>query len=227
MLELHLPLVIPSYMCFSRHFENFVGDLSSAGIDKVIVLHDFVFSVSDILSHRRSVKELRKFLTPIFKSYSMKFKIISNALLEPKVYSFRELCCLTDKKLGYYFLTLPLSVDQSVAMKNIFTVKNAGFYPVICSFESVSVIFKKSFCEALLTTENISVVLDTDSLCAERTNLYLNKALSSRNTVLFSVSHFTTSVIERDVSAVWNGLESSKKMNLGYLSRRFSNHVFK
>jgi len=227
MLELDLPFVVPSYMCFSRHFEHFIADLSVIGVNKIIVLHDFDFSTSDIFSHNKSLRDLKKKLTPVFKSHAMKFKIISNALLDAKSYSLRELSCLADEKIGYYFMTLPLSSDQAVAMKNIFTLKNAGYFPIINSFERSSIIFKKSFCEAILTTEDISFVFDTASLSDNRTDQYLRKALSSHNTVLFSVSQFTSSVIERELLTLWNSLDPSEKMNLGYHSRRFMNHIFK
>ena len=97
MLELDLPLIIPSYMCSSRHFENFIGDLSLAGIRKIIITHDFDFSSSNIFSHRDSLKKLKKNISPIFTSKNVKFRIVTNALLEPKVYSVNELSCIAEK----------------------------------------------------------------------------------------------------------------------------------
>ncbi len=226
MLELDLPLVIPSYICFSRHFEGFVQDLSSIGIKKAIVLHDFDFLCSDIYSHKRSLMLLRKRIAPVFKSASIKFEIFTNALLESRLYSLRELSCIADKRFGYYFLTVPRLCDQAVIMKNVFALKNAGFHPIINCFDSMSIVFKRSFCEALLTTENISFVFECDSLYSDIVRGYINKSLASHNTVLFSVGHFTSSVIERDISSLWNSLDGAKRMNLGYLSHKLSNQVF-
>ena len=227
MLDLDLPLIIPSDMCSSKHFENFIGDLSLVGIRKIIITHDFDFSSSNIFSHRDSLKKLKKNISPIFKSKNVKFRIVTNALLEPKVYSVNELSCIAEKDFEYYFLTIPLSCEQSVAMKNIFTLKNEGLLPVISSFENVAVIFKKSFCEALITTEDISFVYDSEALSDEKIISYINKSLSSHNSVAFSVSHFTTSIIERNILGFWENMENQKRMNLGYFSSRLTNKFFR
>ena len=128
---------------------------------------------------------------------------------------------------GYYFLTIPLSCDQSIAMENIFTLKNAGFLPVITSFEDISVVFMKSFCEALITTEQMSFVFDTGALSDNKIFSYVSKALLSHNIVAFSTSHYTTSVIERSISDLWCKLDNQQKMNFGYLSHKLINSIFK
>ena len=227
MFVLDLPLIIPSYMCFSRYFNNFIRDLYIAGIRKVIVMHDFDFSTSDIFSCRNSLKELKKNISPVFKSNNVKFEIVINSLLESKIYSLNELSCVSKKNSGYYFLTIPLSSDQSTAMENIFTLKNSGFLPVITSYEDISVIFKKSFCEALITTEQMSFVFDTDALSDDKIFSYVSKALLSHNIVAFSTSNFTTSIIERNISELWCKLDNQQRMNFGYLYHKLTNSIFK
>ena len=112
-------------------------------------------------------------------------------------------------------------------MDNLFALKNFGIRPIINEFDSVSVATKRSFCEALLTTEDVSFVFNTDSLSKDIVKEYINKLLTRQNVVIFSVSNFTVPLIEKNLSDLWNTLDPQKRMNLGYLSRNFINQLFK
>ncbi len=226
MLELDLPIVIPSYICTSKHFNGFINDLHSIGVNKVIVIHDFNISVQSLSAHRNEIKNLRRTLGPIFKQASVKFTVLPNVLLEPIVYSIADLSSFICDQSEYCFVTIPLSTDPQIAIKNIFSIKNLGIHPIISSFEDITAFFPKAFCQALLTTEKISFIFDTSSLYSSKVKSYISTATNAENNIFFSVSHFTSSVINRELKLITDELSKAQKMTLGYLSYSTYNRLY-
>ena len=227
MLEFEIPIIIPSYLCHSRLFGGFLQELSNIGIKKAIVLFDFDPLNENIYSYKRESNIFKNSISPAFKRASIAFKVLPNFLLYNHSYSARELTCLVKDSFPYCFLTLPLFCDQSIAMENIFTVKNSGVKPIINSFNNVCLVNKNPFTDAIITTEDISFVFEETSLVKKRVLECVNKSLTYRKTVLFSAESFMACVMERDLSAMWNALDPQMKMNLGYLSRLIIKQAFK
>jgi hypothetical protein len=213
MTDLKIPIILPEYLCYSNTFANFVSDLKNYRIKNIIVPVDYVFETESPAFHLSKIRRLKFKFKELSKENSVRFKFHTNLLMENIIYSPLDIAAIASKKSNLFFITLPLGTNAEVAMKNIFTIKNLGYIPVIMNFDSVAVFYPQSFCKALLTTENIYFCFNSNSLDDPKIDSYIRTALSLNNTVLFLCSHFTSSLFYKNVERYIRILPKKYKLN--------------
>ncbi len=226
MININLPVLIPSYFCSDPSFNAFVHDLKSHGITRVIVSVDLDMSNMTYEAHRVKLRRLRRRISDLSCSRAVKFKFITNILLDNCLYHPNDFLHIAQKNFGCCLITFPLFASADICMKNIFIIKNADITPIINLFNNVIITYPKAFCEGLLTTENIYFVFDSSSTRADNVVSSIGRALTAYNTVIFSISELTSSIIDTDLNRLIDILEPRKKMFLGYSSRGIVNRFY-
>ena len=149
MLDYKIPVIIPSYLCDSDVFSNFIFDLKNQHTKNIIISVDYDFNTESPALHFSRMRKLKSKLKELAKNNSVRFKFITNILMENIIYSPLDLLAIAPKKNNLFFISLPLGTNAEVAMRNIFIIKNLGYRPVVLNFDSVAVFYPQSFCKAL------------------------------------------------------------------------------
>ena len=227
MLDYKLPIILPSYLCRSGIFPNFISDLIGYKIKNVIVTVDYDINTESPALHFSKMRILRSHLKDLSKEKSVKFKVHTNFLMENILYSPLDIRVIASKKCNLFFITLPLGTNAEVAMKNIFVIKNLGYVPVILNFDSVAVFYPQNFCKALLTTENVYFGFDSNNLNDARIDSYIKKALASSNTVFFTTSNFASTSLYKNIEHYTRLLPKRYKLNFISTSAQIIKKIFK
>lgn len=227
MLDNKIPMIIPSYLCNSNVFPNFISDLKKYPIKNIIISVDYDFNTESPALHFSKIRKLKFQLKQLAKDNSVKFKFITNLLMENIIYSPLDISAIASKKSDLFFITLPLGTNAEVAMKNIFIIKNLGYSPVILNFDSVAVFYPHSFCKALLTTENMYFCFNSNSLNDSKIDSYIRMTLLSNNTVFFLCSHFNSSLFYKNIEHYTRLLPKKHKINFVNTTTQIAKHIFK
>lgn len=227
MINAQLPLAIPSCLCFEASFNSFISDIKEYGLSSLIILVDFDITCTSYENHIRQIKFLKKRISSLSNLRNLKVKYISNILLRSEIYSAKDFSVIKDKRnFNMCMVTLPLFNSPEISMQNIFTVKNNGLSPVLNFFDKYLITYPKSFCNSIASTENISFVYDTSSLSNPTVSRSVQQALSANNFVIFSASHLTASLIDKEINIFFDSLSQKHKMLLGYSSNQLFKKLF-
>ena len=227
MLDYKIPIILPSYLCRSGIFPNFVSDLVNYRIKNIIVTVDYDINKETPAIHFSKMRLLRSNLKELSKEKSAKFKVHTNFLMENILYSPLDIRAIASKKSNLFFMTLPLGTNAEVAMKNIFVIKNLGYVPIILNFESVAAFYPQSFCKALLTTENIYFGFNPNNLDDPRIDSYIKTALTSHNTVFFMTSDFASTSLYKKLEHYTRLLPKKQKLNFIGTSAQIIKKMFR
>jgi len=228
MLKYDFNVILPSCLCSNSIFPNFINDLKKHGIKNILILVDYDMNEKTPLAHRSELRAVNSSMKLIAKQFSVKIKTYTNLLLSDSLCVPKDISAVySGCRRKLFFVSLPIGENSEIAMKNIFVIKNLGFFPAISNFDNVAAMYPKKFCEALLTTENMYFIFNCDSLGVPKVDQYIKKAVSSNNTVLFSASHFTSSLIYKSIDRYIRILSKRYKSNLFEITHNAVRSIFK
>ena len=87
MLDYKIPIILPSYLCYSTVFPNFISDLKNYRIKNIFITVDYDFNTESPALHFSKIRKLKSQLKEIAKENSVKFKFYTNLLMENIIYS--------------------------------------------------------------------------------------------------------------------------------------------